>query len=81
MSTGQAGTVSSRSPRRTSSGSAKTPANGPEDPSGRFEAVDTPPSIRHGSGPTGSGGVDRVIFARAFLAARGFDYEVLFDTA
>ena len=22
-----------------------------------------------------------VIFARAFLAARGFDYEVLFDTA
>lgn len=49
-----------------------------------FETMDIsePPSFREWRRIYWLGGnFTAVIFARAFLAARGFDYEVLFDTA
>jgi len=54
------------------------------EPLGRFEAMDDagPPSFREWKRIYWLGdSFTAVIFARAFLAARGFDYEVLYDTA
>jgi hypothetical protein len=51
---------------------------------GRFEALGAavPRSFREWRWAYWLGGsFTAVIFARAFLAARGFDYEILFDTA
>lgn len=51
---------------------------------GRFEALEDagPPSFRQWGRIYWLGrSFTAVIFARAFLAARGYDYEVLFDTA
>ena len=53
-------------------------------PPGRFEALDTAAgqSSRQWRRIYWLGGsFAAVIFARAFLAARGFEYEILFDTA
>ena len=55
------------------------------DGSGRFESLDRahcPPSARQWGRIYWLGrDFAAVIFARSFLAARGYDYEVLFDTA
>ena len=53
------------------------------DGSGRFEALDCGvPSSRQWQRVYWLGaGYTAVFFARAFLAARGYEYEVLFDTA
>lgn len=54
------------------------------DGSGRFENLDDggPPSSRQWQRIYWLGDqFAAVVFARAFLAARGYDYEVLFDTA
>ncbi len=49
---------------------------------GRFEVVETAARYREWKRAYWLGdGYAAVIFARAFLAARGFEYEVLFDTA
>ena len=55
-------------------------------PAGRFESIDTAgnpfPSARQWQCAYWVGdNWTTVIFARAFLAARGFDYEVVYDTA
>ena len=57
---------------------------GLNEPLGRFEGLDSgePPSFREWRSIYWLGdNYTTVIFARAFLAARGFDYEILWDTA